>query len=195
MRSTFALLALAGAGCTPVLHSPGDDTGGSWVAPENTWPRGDTPPADLSAEGFSSGQVIPDIRLMDQFGDEVSAWQWYGMVLAIDVSTIWCGPCARLADEVDATWNAYSDQGFMYITLLPENNVGQVPDQGDLEFWAEEHDISAPILSDGGGYSAQIVPDASYPKILIVGRNMKVAVPAFLPASDDSVRDAIEGAL
>jgi len=133
--------------------------------------------------------------LMDQFGDEASTWQWYGMVLALDVSTIWCGPCAALADAVDDTWKEYADQGFMYVTLLPENNVGAVPDQGDLQFWATEHDISAPILSDGAGWSAQIVPNADYPKIVIVGRDMKVTASAFLPTGDDSIRSAIEAAL
>ena len=58
---------------------------------------------DLAQEGFREGQVIPDMRLMDQYGDEVSAWQFYGMVIALDFSTEWCAPCQELAKEVAAS--------------------------------------------------------------------------------------------
>ena len=188
------------SGCTPVLTSPqsGSDTGiapSTWVAPENQWETGSPPPSTLVAEGFAQGEVAPDMRLPDQFGDEVSLWQFYGMVIALDVSTIWCAPCRALATEVDATWEDYRDQGFMYLTVLPEDIEGDIPDQEDLVGWGEDWGVTAPILADGEGFSAEIEPNAEYPHVMIIDRNMKVSVTDVEPAEDASIRAAIESLL
>jgi hypothetical protein len=186
-------------GCRPHLYSDGSGTttslGSDWVAPENDWDKGTPPPGELVSEGFGVGQVIPDIRLMDQHGQETSTWQWYGMVIAIDVSTMWCGPCRGLAAEVDHTWGDYREEGFMYVTLLPEDQAGAIPDQQDLNAWADAFSITAPVLADNEGWSYQIVPDKTFPRIMIVGRDMKVAVDQVTPAEDGAIRDAIEDAL
>jgi len=192
----IAGLALAPlAACTPVLTSPGDDSGtGAWVAPSNTWPVS-APPVDLVAQGFDQGQVVPDFVMMDQHGDPVSLWQFYGMVVVVDISTMWCGPCAALADEVDATWNAYEPQGFIYLTVLPENTLGQVPSQDDLNVWADNHAITAPVLQDDIERSKEMAPDAAYPRLYVIDRQMKVAVNRVNPADDPSIRAEVEAQL
>ena len=197
----IALLAVGLAACAPPrLYSAdggGADvgSGSNWVAPENDWEKGSPPPGELVGEGFAVGQVFPDLRLVDQHGQEVAAWQWYGMVIAVDVSTMWCGPCRGLAAEVDHTWEDYRDQGFMYLTLLPQDQAGEVPDQADLNAWADQFGITAPVLSDDQGWSYQIVPDNTYPRIMIVGRDMRVRVDQVTPAEDSAIRSAIEAAL
>ncbi len=200
MRSLPVILL--SAACTPVLQIDGAettlDTGVSlstWEAPENTWPIGDAPPPGLTAEGFGDGEVAPEMLLPDQHGDTVSLWQFYGMVIAVDVSTIWCAPCRELAREVDATWEDYRDQGFIYLTVLPEDTSGDVPDQADLQGWGTDYGITAPILADGEGYGAEIEPDAIYPHVLIIDRDMRVSVPNVQPAEDATIRAAIEALL
>lgn len=186
--------SIALAGCVPELTSPADSGSGSWAAPDNGWPAS-APPSDLVGEGYSQGQVFPDFLLMDQHGDQVSMWQFYGSVVVVDVSTMWCGPCAKLAEHVDETWNEYSSQGFMYLTLLPEDNVGQVPDQEDLQRWGSDHSISAPILADDAGISAQITPNGEYPTIMVIDREMKVAEDRVNPADDATIRGVVESLL
>ena len=100
-------------GCTPHLVSVEEEiTGLNWEAPENDWPSNE-PPNTLEGEGFSEGQVPHDFRVPDQHGDEVSLWQFYGSVILLDISTMWCGPCQQIAREVDEPWKDYRDQGFM----------------------------------------------------------------------------------
>lgn len=197
----FASLLVGLSACAPprLYSSDGDlpdaGDGSNWLPPENSWEQGSPPPGELVGEGFGVGQVLPDMRLVDQFGDEVAAWQWYGMVVAIDVSTMWCGPCRGLAAEVNATWADYREEGFVYLTLLPQDQGGEVPDLSDLNAWADQFGISAPVLSDDQGYSYQIVPDNTYPRIMIVGRDMRVRVDQVTPAEDSAIRAAIEAAL
>lgn len=198
--SLAAPLALLAACAPPRLYSADGDlpevgSGSDWEAPENGWDKGSPPPAELEGEGFGVGQVLPDLRLLDQHGEETATWQWYGMVVAIDVSTMWCGPCRGLAAEVDATWADYRDEGFMYVTLLPQDQAGEVPDNADLNAWADQFGITAPVLSDDEGWSYQIVPDNTYPRIMIVGRDMRVLVDQVTPAEDTAIRAAIEAAL
>ena len=192
-----ALLAL---GCVPDLKSNGqlddvfDADGSDYEAPENSWEQCDPPPAGLRSEGFAEGEVFPDLRMMDQHGEETSFWQWYGCVIAVDVSPMWCAPCRQLAKEVDHTWKDYRDQGFVYITMLPENSQGDVPDKGDLNDWAKAGDITAPVLRDSEGYSYDLAPDGAFPRILIIGRDMTIENGQVTP-EDAAIRAAIEAAL
>lgn len=197
MRLTALLPVVIAAGCMPELTSPpgGELDLADWLPPENSWDAADTLPGDLSPEGFLEGQTVPDVRLMDQHGDEVSLWQFYGNVIAIDLSTMWCGPCQGLAKHVDETWEDYRDQGFMYLTMLPENRSGDVPNQDDLALWGETHEITAPILSDSEGYAYQIEPNQAWPRVVVIGRDLRVQVNPVVPAEDPAIRAAIENAL
>lgn len=180
-------LALLGA-CIPVLYSDGE-ADGPWVAPVNGWPMGE-PPEGLESEGFDIGQVIPDFRLPDQNSEDVSLWQFYGSVVLVDVSTMWCAPCQELAADVQDTADEYRDEGFIYVTILAQDLVYEVPDEGDLDEWAEGFGIDEPVLSDPDGWSTGVVPGAGFPGILLVDRDMEIV--ARLTASDALIRDAIE---
>jgi len=188
--------------CVPDLHTPAGaeadevigETAIEWEAPENSWDMLEGPPPDLVAEGYQRGEVFPDLRMQDQHGEQVAFWQWYGMVVAVDISTMWCGPCQGLAAEVDHTWNDYRDEGFMYLTMMPENVSGQPPTNEDLNVWADRFEITAPVLADRDQHAYDIAPDQAWPRILIIGRDMRVLEPQVTP-EDSAIRAAIEAAL
>ena len=183
--------------CIPVLTSPdADDSGadGVWSAPENSW-ISTTPPAGLEGEGWREGEVVPDARFFDQNGNEVALWQFYGQVIAVDVSTIWCSPCRELASHVNETWLDYVDQDFMYLTVLGEDTQGDVPDVDELMTWATDYNITAPVLNDPDHHSYDIVPDGTYPRVLIIDRNLMVVEDQVNPVDDATIRSAIEAAL
>jgi len=195
--------AFLGTACVPHLETPdwadggevGSTTAVNWEAPENRWDSLEGPPPDLEAEGYQRGDVFPDLRLRDQHGDQVAFWQWYGMVIALDLSTMWCGPCQGLAAEVDHTWKDYRDEGFIYITMMPENVTGEPPSKADLNQWADTFGISAPILSDRDGHTYDINQGAGFPQIMIIGRDMRITEPSVTPPEDGAIRTAIEAAL
>ena len=95
-------------------------------------------------------------------GEEVSLWQFCGQVIVLDFSTMWCGPCGTLAEDVDHTWKQFRDEGFMYITVLTQNDVSQIPDNEDLNTWVDTYDITAPVLSDVESYSNAILPNNAF---------------------------------
>lgn len=189
------LMALLMA-CTPHLYSPVDTDGGewSWEAPENSWPTA-SPPEGLEGQGWYAGDVVPDFRLMDQHGAEVSLWQFYGQVIVLDHSTYWCAVCQTLAADTEETWHAYSEQGFMYVTMLSQDNEGDVPGTDVLESWADYFGITAPVLSDDAGIADQVVGAEGFPRLMLIGRDMRMINDQIVPTSDSQIRTEVEAAL
>jgi thiol-disulfide isomerase/thioredoxin len=168
------LLMLA---CVPVLVSTDlENENLPWEAPDNSWPLS-IPPEDLVAEGFETGQVVPDFRLPDQYNDTVSLWQFYGLVVVLDISTMWCAPCRILAEGAQEMADEFRAQGFIYLTVFPEDADGDaidpiIPDQEDLQEWSEYFELDEPLLSDGVGYSEEPVGE-SYPVVVVIDRSMR----------------------
>lgn len=180
--------------CTPYLYSDDPGAGEDWVQPENSW-YNEIPPATLAGEGFNTGQVIPEFRAIDQHGDEVSLWQFYGQLIVLDISTLWCSPCQDLAVDVEETSQEYLDEGVMYLTLLPENLSVQTPTVDDLVYWAESFGITAPVLADTEGWSYNIVPPGSssgYPRLMLIGRDLRIIEAEILPKTDATIRARLD---
>ncbi len=192
-RSCLVPIFLA-LGCVPVLETPEGAPGGPWEAPENGWPLQE-PPEGLVGEGFHPGQTIPDFRLLDQHGDEVSLWQFYGQVVALDISAMWCRPCQALAEDTEATWQAWREDDFMYVTVLTEDQAGGPPGEAELLAWAETFDITAPIVADPDkGYSQAAITANIYPVVLVIDRDLQVLERLAQP-TDDNLHAALEGVL
>ena len=189
------LLAFGATACVPVLTSESsDETASDWEAPENAWVSA-TPPVDLEGEGFGVGKVAPDMRLTDQNGQEVSLWQFYGSVIVLDVSTMWCAPCQQLADEICTVQRDYEDQGFMYLTVLPQNESGAPPSLDDVNEWTDDHGICAPVLGDDGTFGTALVPDGAFPSLSLIDRDMTMVEDRISPAEDARIRELIESLL
>lgn len=195
LRSFLPWLMVASVGCVPRLYSEGGAGGPwSWEAPENRWGV-DEPPEGLLGTGWSTGQVAPDFRLIDQHGEEVALWQFYGRVVLVDISTMWCAPCRDLAAHTEETWQDYDDEGFVYLTVLQEDVEGEPVTPEDQVVWADAYGITSPVLGDPdkAGTGAAIL-QGQYPAVLVIDRDL-VVVERVNPPDDASVRAAIEDAL
>lgn len=188
MRHASLLLLLVG--CAPRLYTDASDadTDGvdpAWTAPENTWPVG-APPEGLVGEGMDAGDVVLDVRGTDQFGDEVSLWQFHDRWVLVDISTMWCAPCQDLARGTEDLYQAYRDRGLVYLTLLHENVGNDPPTVDDLALWARMPEggegaydlITAPVVADPKGRSGSIqaIRANQYPVVLLVDTELKVEV-------------------
>jgi thiol-disulfide isomerase/thioredoxin len=193
MSRVLALLSIA-PGCVPRLSSDAGTSGDwDWVPPDNSWGIS-APPEGTIGVGFQDGQIVPDARLVDQFGAEVSLWQFYGQVVLLDVSTMWCAPCQELGRHTNETWLDYRDQGFMYLTVLQEDVENNPPDATDIQFWVDEFGITSPVLGDGDKQTIGAIQQGQYPGVLVIDRRLRVKE-RVNPPEDEAVRDAIEAAL
>jgi thiol-disulfide isomerase/thioredoxin len=181
----------------PVLETPTDTAPPiEWTAPENRWPS-QSPPANIEEEGFDLGQTISDFAFFDQYGEEVSLWQFYGKVILFDVSAEWCAPCKILAEEVQPTQDDYAAQGLVYVSYIAEGNSSQEPvDTEILSKWANDHDITAaPVLGSVDDLRSQLVPTNAYPRLILIDRNLRVIEADIFPQNDETIREKILEAL
>ena len=78
-----------------------DDTGSSAddtsannqtpYGPENTWWHAweEDLPADLQGTGYSNGDIAYNFTGIDQYGDPIELYQFYGQVIVLDVFAEW----------------------------------------------------------------------------------------------------------
>jgi peroxiredoxin len=187
----FFIVALT-VSCTPHLKAEESATCDG-EALDNSW-EVTVAPLGLQGEGYGRGEVVPDFCLDDQFGERISLWQFYGDVILLDISTMWCGPCQQIAQDVDETWKEFRDQGFTYITMLPEDLDGGDVGLDDVQSWADEFKITAPIVADNEGYAYDVEPNQVWPVVMLIDRNMEVIADRIAP-NDAAIRAAIAAAL
>ncbi len=207
MRVGWAMLLSVTVGCTPRLYTDAviDTDGPSWEAPENTWPVV-PPPEGLVGQGMDEGNTVLDIRGTDQFGDEVSIWQFHERWVLIDISTMWCAPCQDLARGTEEVYQEFKGEGFIYVTMILENLDNEPPSQDDLVLWSQlpsggegPYDlITAPVVADpkGVGGSQQAVRANQFPVLLLVDTALKVAEriePPVEEAAVAAIRAAVAG--
>ena len=196
----FWLPLLLVAGCVPELTSPTPPTLEDWACPDNQWDCA-TPAADLldRSYGFFPGDTLPAGVLVDQFGKEVHVWQFYGKAIVVDVSTMWCAPCKKIACYAEHTYETYKDDGAVYLTVLPQNTHGQPPSAEDIDYWTETYELTAPVLADPEPSWSQLATvNGQFPAIVVVNREMvvtaRVDITGEADAVDRNIRLALEEA-
>ena len=166
--SKFLFIALLALSCdpTPVL-----------ITEQDTAPQED----DRSWMTWSEcGQNIDEnpcnFVLTDNNGKEVELYDFYGKVIVVDFSTMWCGVCVNIATEGDQLVAKYGEENVVWLTVLIENETGNPPDLADLQRWVATHGIKVPVLgadrslidmSANTGY-----PITGWPTLVVIDRNM-----------------------
>ena len=180
----FQLLVAGIIACAPG-KSTGGATGADWIAPDNRW-FSRAPPDDLIAEGYEEGDTPPDVRLPDQYGDEVSLWQFYGQLVLIDISPMWCAPCQDLARGVEQLVLDYEGEPLVYINLVAETVEGDTPGPEHAEEWATSFGIaSTPVLADLEGFYVNFTQSGSYPIVVGISPEMRIFEGGFVAVNGE----------
>jgi hypothetical protein len=119
---------------------------------------------------------VCNMNLMDQHGNRVDLYDYYGSVILLDFSAMWCYPCQQAAYDHNDMVNDFAGQDFVYITVLLENFQRQTPTQDDLISWADQFEIESPILQGRTTLYGQDEKEqwafGGYPAFVIIDRDM-----------------------
>ena len=119
---------------------------------------------------------VCNMNLMDQHGNRVDLYDYYGSVILLDFSAMWCYPCQQAAYDHNDMVNDFAGQDFVYITVLLENFQRQTPTQDDLISWADQFEMESPILQGRTTLYGQDAKEqwafGGYPAFVIIDRDM-----------------------
>ena len=148
--------------------------------------------------GHEIGQHPCDFTFLNQYGEEVSLYDYHGKPVLIDMSTMWCSFCAIAAIELTEVKSEYQNIGLETLILLFENGAREQPSQEDLEYWADMARTEDNVLST----STDILNAdkdlgwnlAGWPTFYVVDEHMVVrgSLTGFHP---EMVRDLVEDSL
>jgi thiol-disulfide isomerase/thioredoxin len=196
----FVLLLLA---CTPAEDdaetptqetTPIDDAAASY-GPENQWSHvgTDVLPSDLEGTGYEVGDIAPNWTGIDQFGDEVELYQFYGKVIVLDVFAEWCPPCNDLAPEGEDFYKALADQDVILIGAMQQDGDGEIPGHDAVLRWSETHGLSHPVLADTTNTSDPFATiGGGYPTFPVIGPDMRVILSDLYPPTVDGLTALLE---
>jgi thiol-disulfide isomerase/thioredoxin len=134
----WGLLMIMGlGGCKPSLTS--GDTSNTPVADPYPW-------ASWESCSQNTGDHPCNFTLSNQLLMDISLYDYYGGVIVLDLSTMWCGPCNSAAAEVQQVQDQYAEE-ITYITVLIENSTGDPPTAADITYWCDTYGITSPVLA------------------------------------------------
>lgn len=149
--------------------------------------------------GGNLGDHPCDFTFTDQEGNSWSLYEHYGKVIVLDFSTMWCGYCRVAASEVQAMQDLYGPDGFIWVTLLVEDNAGGDVSLDEVQLWANTYGIeTAPVLAANRSIidvsAEEGYPVTSWPMFILIDEEMKIHW-GLRGWSQEMLIEAIEGLL
>ncbi|MFT6147082.1 MAG: peroxiredoxin [Myxococcota bacterium] len=146
--------------------------------PENLWFHTTTealPEAyqdGSQASGIGVGDVVPNFTLLDQHGDEVELYQFYGQVVQLVLFAQWCGPCQEEAPEVEAASVELAESGAVILEVMLQANEGPASVDASNE-WVDEYGVTHPILADVSEAQSPML-QGGFPTLPLLDRELRI---------------------
>lgn len=115
-----------------------------------------------SGNGMGIGSKIGDFSAMSDQGHVINLHQYCGSAKAVWLVTVagWCTACDEYAPQANQAWLQYKSQGLQLIFVLGEDPQGNPPSTAYAQQWAQNHQVTAPIMVDPSweGLDSKITP-------------------------------------
>jgi thiol-disulfide isomerase/thioredoxin len=167
------LIACNNSGCTPKLEEQTDTE--EVVTEEEgyafeTWEECSQVP----------GEHPCNFTLQDHKGNDWTLYDNYEKVMVIDFSAMWCSVCANIAPDAQAFQDDYASQGFLWVTVLIDDEGGEEVDQSDLERWVDAYGMTTSPVLGGSRDMVDLTaedgyPITSWPTLVVISREMVLA--------------------
>ena len=119
-----------------------------------------------------------NFSLKNQHGEEVEVYDYYGKVIIVDLSAMWCGPCISMAKAADPIVSDYGPENLEWLTIIVDNQEGNPPNQEDLVKWATDNQITGHVLGGDRSFIATDpdlksgYPVSGWPTFVVIDNEM-----------------------
>ena len=143
-------------------------------------------PEDLGAKHGEwkncSGEIgshACNFEMFDQYSNKFELYDYYGSIIILDFSTMWCAACQHAAQKAQGVHDAYKGLGVIWVTILLQDlNGNPVTETGAIQ-WATAFNITdSPVLvgdvdiadpNQRGSFRINLLPT-----FVIIDRDMSV---------------------
>jgi len=136
----------------------------------------------------TSGKA-PDFTLTTFDGEQYTLSELRGRVVVINFWASWCGPCEEEAPDLQAAWEAYRDEGVMFL------GVDYVDSEEKALAYIERFGITYPNGPDLGTRIANLYNIKGVPETFIVNPEGEIVFFAMRPLTYGELSAEIEKAL
>lgn len=126
------------------------------------------------------GAIVPDVRLFDQYGKQVSLHQFYDHVVIIEISAGWCYPCMLLAAHSQKMYEAHEDEGLVVLAFMINDYDYGTAGIEFVQHWTQEFGLTYPVTyQPRGGRLNAVLRDAGLfrgviPFNLVIDKDMRL---------------------
>lgn len=144
-------IALAGTALlTLVACIGGTEEEPELYGPDNSWWHAnveDMPEGLAATGGTGMGNRPADFLYTDQFGDQVSLYQFYGKTVQLVLMAQWCGPCQDEAQMIGDAARTLAEDDVIVLEIMLENTSSQLPTGENLNQWTTAYGGTHPVLA------------------------------------------------